>query len=78
VIVALIMPNGSICQDMPTNQTHISVMIVYHPDYTWLGEKVANLNMRFYFFKERMKRKFKNWWKKHIVDTVPKEMDDLF
>jgi len=48
------------------------------PDYTWLGEKVANLDMRFYFFKEKMKRKFKNWWKRHIVDDVPKELEDYF
>jgi len=43
-----------------------------------LGEKFAILDMWFYFFKEKMKRKFKNWWKKHIVDDVPKEMEDLF
>ena len=45
------------------------------PDYTWLGEKVSILNMRFYFFKERMKRKFKAWWKRHIVDDAPEGIE---
>ena len=49
-----------------------------YPDYTWLGEKVMRLDMWFYFFKERTKNKFKRWWKKHIVDDVPEEMEDLF
>jgi len=47
-------------------------------DYTWLGEKVANLDMRFYFFKERIKRKFKNWWKRNIADYIPKHLEDNF
>jgi hypothetical protein len=48
------------------------------PVYTWLGDKVMRLDMWFYFFKDRMKNRVKHWWTKHIIDTVPKEMDDLF
>lgn len=48
------------------------------PVYTWLGDKVMRLDMWFYFFKDRMKNRVKHWWTKHIIDTVPKEMEDLF
>lgn len=47
-------------------------------EYTWLGEKVSTLNMRFYFFRLKIKNKVKTWWKKYIIDDVPKELDDIF
>ena len=49
-----------------------------YPNYTWLGRKVSDLDMWFYFFKDKVKRKTKAWWKKHIVDDVPKNLDDIF
>jgi hypothetical protein len=45
-----------------------------YPNYTWLGRKLSDLDMWFFF----LKRKIKNWWKKNIVDDVPKSLEDIF
>ncbi len=44
-------------------------------DYTWLGEKLSDLDIWFYFFKQKLKHKFKAWWKRHVVDEAPKDLD---
>jgi hypothetical protein len=38
--------------------------------YTWLGDKLLTLDIWFYFFKIRTKRKLKGWWNKHVVKEV--------
>ena len=48
------------------------------PEYTWLGDKLMSLDMWFYFFKRKIKNRFKRWWDKHIVAPVPKDLEDYF
>ena len=42
-----------------------------YPDYTWLGEKIAQLDVWWFFFKDRKKNQFKRWWKRNVIDKDP-------
>jgi hypothetical protein len=48
------------------------------PELTWLGDKVYDLSYRWYFFKIKLKNKFISWKKKHIVDDIPKNLENNF
>jgi hypothetical protein len=45
--------------------------------YTWLGRKLLSLDMWFYFFKDRTKRRFKTWWKTHVVQEINQDYKDF-
>lgn len=49
-----------------------------YPEYTWLGRKLSDLDIWFYFFKYKIKNKFKRWWKNNIVDDFPKNIENDF
>lgn len=46
-----------------------------YPDYTWLGEKLTDLDLWFFFFKRNIKHKIKAWWKRNVVDTAPNDVE---
>jgi len=46
--------------------------------YTWLGRKLSDLDMWFYFFRGRVKHRIKSFYKSHIASEVPKELEELF
>ena len=46
-------------------------------DYTWLGRKVADLSIWWYFFRKKIKRKFKIWWENHIVQEIHQDFTDF-
>jgi hypothetical protein len=48
------------------------------PKYTWLGRKVSDISWEWYIFRQKAKRKLKAWWKNHVVQEIPDELNDLF
>ncbi len=43
--------------------------------YTWLGDKLLTLDIWFYFFKIRTKRKIKGWWNRHIAKQIHEDKE---